>query len=871
MKKKSIAVQLLMAVLFFNLCCILIITGLQAYWKYRSLLVDFDEEFLRVDNHIPGMTNSLWLMDKDGLQLELDALLNMPYFVYLEIDIKGKVFASSGVLETTKFIKRTYPLTYLYDNSSLYLGTLEIYADQQIIYNKLLAETYALLANQAIFVFFISFFILFIVRTLITRHLSSMARLVATLDPHKMEKPLFLKTRKKSAGVQDEIDLVLTAINKLVFGLQNAFNELNAELEKRRQTEEQLKTKEKTLNKAQEIAHIGSWYLDIEKNILSWSDETYRIFGLTPQRFGATYQAFLDTIHPDDREEVDRTYKNAIAQKLPYESVHRIVRPNGEVRTVLEKSEDVVDASGKTIHSFGMVHDITEIREAENKILRAKEEWEKTFDAINDIITIKDKDMRIVRANKAFHEAFQVEPGALNGKYCYEVFRGIKRPCQDCPEIETLKDRQTHNANIAHKNLGKIFHVASSPIMDENGELTHIVHIARDITEQKKMEEELFQAHKMEAIGTLAGGIAHDFNNILAVILGYAEMVRDALPDESHTKSDINQVLKAANHAKKLVKQILAFSRKGQKTQQPLQPTPVIKEALKLMRASLPTTIEIQEKIDPDCGSIIANPTNVHQILVNLCTNALHAMEEEKGILTVKLTRVELKEPDLIHESGVSEGSFVELMVSDTGCGMDKRTIERIFEPYFTTKGVGKGTGMGLALVHGIVQGCGGFIKVESELNKGTTFHIYFPAIEEKTVGSEEEQQEPLPRGDERILAVDDEEVIVRMYRATLERLGYKVTTYSSSEKALEVFQSSPNNFDLIITDQTMPHLPGSELAKELLQIRPDIPIILCTGYSSMISEEKAEEIGIKRFVMKPLSLRDLAMIVREVLDKSKS
>jgi CheY-like chemotaxis protein len=243
-------------------------------------------------------------------------------------------------------------------------------------------------------------------------------------------------------------------------------------------------------------------------------------------------------------------------------------------------------------------------------------------------------------------------------------------------------------------------------------------------------------------------------------------------------------------------------------------------------------------------------------------------MAEEKGVLTVKLGRVALQKADLVlEEAGISAGAFVELMVSDTGCGMDEATVERIFEPYFTTKGVGHGTGMGLALVHGIVQGCGGFVRVESLPGKGTTFRVYFPAINEEVVAIEEEQQELLPGGNERILVVDDEEDIIALCQEILEKLGYKVSAYCSSEKTLEVFRLAPDSFDLVITDQTMPYLSGSELAKEIRQIRPAIPIILCTGYSSMISEEKAREIGVERYMLKPFSKRELAVTVREVLE----
>ncbi len=393
----------------------------------------------------------------------------------------------------------------------------------------------------------------------------------------------------------------------------------------------------------------------------------------------------------------------------------------------------------------------------------------------------------------------------------------------------------------------------------------------QDITGRKELETQLFQAQKLESIGTLAGGIAHDFNNILTAILGFAEIAQMDLPEGNPSIDHLKQIHKAGSRAKELVKQILTFSRIGLATQQPMNPTIIIKEGLKLIRASLPTTIEIREEIDPDCGSIIANPTNIHQVLVNLCTNALQAMEEETGILTIKLRRVELKQTEAAF-AGVSAGPFVELEESDTGCGMDPKTKERIFEPYFTTKEVGKGSGMGLALVHGIVQGCGGFIKVDSEPGKGSTFRVSFPAIKhEPAIDPDERQLESLPMGDGRILAVDDEEVIVGMYKTILERLGYKVTAHFSCEKLLEEFRLAPDSFDLIISDQTMPHLPGSELAKQVLQIRSDMPIILCTGYSSMISEERAKDIGIAKFLMKPVSRRDLAVAVREVLDTHKA
>ncbi|MFH2122551.1 MAG: PAS domain S-box protein [Pseudomonadota bacterium] len=543
---------------------------------------------------------------------------------------------------------------------------------------------------------------------------------------------------------------------------------------------------------------------------------------------------------------------------------------SGEIRDVEIHSGALIINDRQAI--CATVTDITERLRTEKAIAASKEEWEKTFDAISDIVTIQDMDMRIVRANKAAHHFFQAEPGELKGKHCYELFRGVSIPCPDCPLSATIKNCGNHSGIIIHEKFGKIFQVSSAVIHDETGGLRYLVHIARDITEQKKMEENFYQAQKMEAIGTLAGGIAHDFNNILAAILGFSELAKQNMPPDATAQADINEVIKAGSRAGRLVQQILDFSRKTEQSLQLLQPHQVINETLQMLRSTLPTTIDIKTDINPACGSIKADPTKIHQIVMNLCTNSCQALINEKGTLRVTLSRQEMTAKDLPDNESLSPGPFVVLSVSDSGQGLDAETAAHIFEPYFTTKERGRGTGLGLAVVHGIVEGYKGFIQVESQPGQGCTFRVYLPSLPEDIASPETStQQEALPFGSERILIVDDEALLVRISQRILEDFGYTVTGTTDSREALALVRQDPQQFNLIVSDQTMPGLSGSELAKAVLEIVPGMPIIICTGHSAITSAEDAYAMGIKKYLLKPVQGDTLARTVRMVLDEQET
>ncbi|HIJ89816.1 MAG: GAF domain-containing protein [Desulfobulbaceae bacterium] len=536
-----------------------------------------------------------------------------------------------------------------------------------------------------------------------------------------------------------------------------------------------------------------------------------------------------------------------------------------------EQPYDQADANQLSLY-MNNVWAILKQRLAEIKVRSIKDQWEKTFDAIDDIVTIHDHEMRIVQANRAAGALFQVTPADLIGRYCYEVFRGATEPCDGCPAVLARSDFNFHRATICHENLGKTFAASSFPLIDARG-FTGFVHIAKDITGQiqmEQMERRLRQSQKMEAIGTLAGGIAHDFNNILAPIIGYTELALTKISPGDPLAGNLQQVTKAALRAKDLIQQILAFSRQSPHEKKPLQPHLVVKEALKLLRASLPSTIEIREEISPDCGAILADPTQLHQIIMNLCTNAYQAMRETGGVLGVSLSKVTIGvEDNKVTSSELSPGEYVLLGVSDTGCGMDRATLARIFEPYFTTKGKGEGTGLGLSVVHGIVNSHHGQVTVYSEPGQGTNFHVYLPRVSESPIlpiGSV--CRETIPTGTERLLVVDDEVMITDMLQAILENLGYHVTVCGSSLKALALVEHDPTAFDLMITDMTMPGLTGFELARKALAISPDLPVILCTGFSELINKEQAQAMGIRAYLMKPVSVRELANTVRKGLDE---
>jgi len=616
------------------------------------------------------------------------------------------------------------------------------------------------------------------------------------------------------------------------------------------------------------ISHIwafdGSCYTYINKAY-------YDFTGLPPGKT-LTLESWSQRIHPEDLKAVTEVWTKSWEAQTAHDNYFRLRNKAGEYHDFWCHAVPVFDKNGKFTHFQGFNIDISERKQAERNYQALFEKMLDGF-ALHEIIVDAAGDpidYRFLAVNPAFERMTGLKGADLVGRTVLEVMPDTERCWIETYGRVALTGQPTHFDDYSAA-LDKYFEVTA--YRPAPGQFACIF---IDITDKKAAEEEkkklqaqLQQAQKMEAIGTLAGGIAHDFNNILGAVLGYAEMARDDCATGSLVAQDLDQAIKAGLRAKDLVKQILAFSRQAESEAIPLQPAVIIKETLKMLRSSLPSTISIEQNLAGDTGLILADPTQIHQIIMNLCTNAFHAMEESGGTLSLTLERHTLGRSDLAGHPQARAGDFIHLAIGDTGKGINPEIRNKIFDPFFTTKEVGKGTGMGLSIVDGIVKSYGGFVSCDSRVGEGSVFHISLPALTDAAALPEEQVVEIIPVGSEHILFIDDEEMLSEMGQNMLQRLGYRVTVRRSSLEALTAFQNQPEAYDLVITDQTMPGMTGIDLARRMLQIRPEMPIILCTGYSSQISEDKAKSAGIRGFALKPLAKKDLAVLIRKVLGKA--
>ena len=584
--------------------------------------------------------------------------------------------------------------------------------------------------------------------------------------------------------------------------------------------------------------------------------------------FGYTEEEMLDMpihkiIYKDDMDHVRQNILKRMhgdTDTVVYE--FRGVKKSGEIIHI-QTFGSVINYRGQ-IAAFGTLIDITERKRAEVERIRL----EKAIDQTSEAIFITDTFGTIQYVNPAFEK--------LNGYMRYEVIgrnaellKGEDEENPDYNELwDSLRESRSWRGTLSNRRKNGTQYNAEatfSPIRDNNGMISQFIVVLKDVTDRVRIEKQLRQSQKMEAIGTLAGGIAHDFNNILGAILGYTELVVDDAGKGSRIHRNMQEVMSAATRAKELVAQILAFSRQKEQEKKPVNVLHIVKEVLRLLRSSTPSTIEIKRTLESNSPIVMADPTQIHQIVMNLCTNASQAMKESGGILDVHVTEQEFLEPFFARHE-LKPGKYVRLSIGDTGNGIPQEILERVFEPYFTTKKHEGGTGLGLAIVHGIVRNLDGDIIVTSEEGIGTEFVVYLPLIDHES-SPMEPVNEPLPRGNETILFIDDEDMLIDFAQQAFERLGYDIHTFKDPREALKYYNRNKDRIDLVITDQTMPKMTGAQLATAILHENPDLPIILCTGYSETISKDRALQMGIREYIMKPLIMKEMAFIVRGILD----
>ncbi len=510
-----------------------------------------------------------------------------------------------------------------------------------------------------------------------------------------------------------------------------------------------------------------------------------------------------------------------------------------------------------------LLSNIPRFRDINEALIKSEAQNKAILEGHRDMVFAFDADLEVVSANESAESLCQ-DP---LGKTCQEIFNCPSKNCPNCIITQafslTPSVKMLQKILVTNKRENELcLEVTSSPVVGQNGDVERAVVVVRDVTERLQMEKKLRHASKMEAVGTLAGGIAHDFNNLLTPIMGYSEIIRMHMQGDNPGKDEVfecvEEILKAARRAKKLVEQVLTFSRSGDQKESSQYLHPIVKEVMRLIETTLPSTITIRKEISEDCSMVSVDPAQVHEMLINMCTNAANAMTGIHGTLTVCLQRADMQE---------GNKEWVELSVSDTGCGIDPQLQQRIFEPYFTTSEKQQGTGMGLAMLHGIIQRLGGKIEVDSELGKGTTFYVYLPVTEETTVLEQVVNPQKAPGGSEHILLVDDEMQVVDVARKILEHLGYTVTAKQSAQETLLIFAESPERFDLLITDQIMPYMTGSELSQKVKEIKPGFPVILFSGLLEDASQLNVDEFGVEGVCAKPVSFQEMASTVRNVID----
>ena len=671
------------------------------------------------------------------------------------------------------------------------------------------------------------------------------------------------------------------------------------DITERKRTETTSRESEERFRQIAESIDEVFWITPPDKNRMIYVSPAYeKIWGRPCADLYVNPRNWLAAIHPDDRDRVIHAALSKQSEGM-YDEEYRILRPDGGERWIRDRAFPLRDDSGEIYRIVGLAEDITDRKRVESEIRALSEQLE---------ARVVERTAQLKDANEALRKADSRQRALLNAipDMVFRIHRDGTFLDFSAPHGRTfLPPDRIIGTNLMASAIPEEVRTALKSAIDravdgaavvpleyalpENGGLRHcearivrsgpdeVVATIRDITLRKnaeahreRLEQQLRQSQKMEAIGTLAGGIAHDFNNILTAILGYAELLRAQVRGQTGVEDRLREITKAGARAKDLVSQILTFSRRQEHTRATISLGPAIDDALKLMRAAIPSTIEIDATVDPDLPPVLADATQIHQVVMNLSANAAAAMASGPGRLVVRCAAVEL-DAGSAADAGLPPGCYVRLSIEDSGCGMPPDVLERIFDPFFTTKGPGEGTGLGLSVVHGIIKAHEGTIAVDSRVGEGTAFRIYFPALVDRQPARTRPRPAAVAGQGEHILCVDDEPALVELLRDQLETLGYRVSAYVSPLEALSDFRAHPLDFDVLLTDFTMPGMSGADLAEQILRVRPDLPVVMATGYGHVVTEERVRELGVRPLLQKPFSMALLGEAIQDALSSARA
>ncbi len=865
---QSLARRLVFFTIVFSSLVTLVLTSFQLFRDYRRDMTDIHDNLAQIrDVHLESISETLWATGRSRLKIQLEGMLKVRDMHYLAVREGDTVWAEAGRLTSDNIIRADLPIMHEHRGSKIQIGVLTAVATLDGVYDRIINEALVIFTSNAIKTFLVAGFMLVLIRGLITRHLTRIATYVRKLDVDGDPPPLRLD-RPKHPG--DELDATVDAIMGLRVAARDA-------LDRYRDSEAHYRGLFENANDAIFIVDPRNG------RILDANRRAQVVYGYSRSEFSTL------TVHELGRAEDHPVADDIIRQVVTRGSAvfQRKHRTRSGCEVLVEVNASLVE-SGDTKLIISVVRDVTEREQTLAALRESEERYRSVVTSMAEGVIIVAPSRDIIACNPSAERILGLSPGQLVGKSTLDpswaFIREDGKPfgADDLPSFLTLRTGQPQHdvvIGMARPNAQVTWlSVNGQPIRSADGAVTGAVVSFTDITARKQAEVErarlqsqLQQAQKMEAVGQMAGGIAHDFNNILASIVGYASLGLDRYVEDQNSKlaGCLKEVLHAGERARELVAKLMAFSRARPVSARVIDPRAVVTEVVNMLGATIPSSIKLSAHVNEDVARTRIDPVHLQQVVMNLCVNARDAMMG-RGEIEVSVRHVWGVNAMCASCQEQLSGDFVEIAVCDDGAGISMDQQVRIFEPFFTTKGPGKGTGLGLSVVHGIVHDYGGHIVLESAPGEGTSIRVWLRAVYEsaelEAAAETHPFQVPGVKSGKHVLVIDDEDVLARLIAEVLRGHGYRVTSFSDSRAALDAFMQSPEKYDAIITDQTMPGITGRELAGMALKVRPDLPVILCTGYSDQIDEEAAQKMGIRRFVFKPIKAPDLALLLNEIL-----